>query len=102
MQTFSAEGVNGSEAPHSASIPASPDGVPRKPNTGGAESWAVSAPKVRCERWPWLSRRGAVTRGCVRRVKGRRMKQRQEAPRCKGGMTVQRHAGGLYRGRELL
>jgi hypothetical protein len=38
---------------------------------------------------------GAVTRGCARRVKGRRTKQRQEAPRCKGGTAVRRHAGGL-------
>jgi hypothetical protein len=69
-----AEGVNGSEAPHSGHVPARPGGMPRKPNTGGAESWAVSAPKVRRERWPWLGRRGAVTRGYARRVKGRSTK----------------------------
>jgi hypothetical protein len=49
----------------------------------GAESWAGSVPKARRERWPRLRREGAMTRGCNRRVKGHRTKQRQDAPRVK-------------------
>jgi hypothetical protein len=49
MRTFGAEGVNGSEALHIGYVLARPGGMPRRPNAGGAESWAGSAPKMRRE-----------------------------------------------------
>jgi hypothetical protein len=42
---------------------------PEKPDATRARSWAVSAPKVRC----------AMIRGCCKRVKGHRTRQRQGA-----------------------
>jgi hypothetical protein len=46
---------------------------PGKPDASKAGSWVVSAPKVR----------RAVIRGCYKRVKGHRTRQKQGAPRVK-------------------
>jgi hypothetical protein len=49
-------------------------GASQNLNEIGAATWTGSAPNVRRQWWLWLCRRGAVTRGCVGRVKGHRTK----------------------------